>query len=237
MWHYLTLSRSHSHWVVDPTFESRLSKSTSCALALVTPLSVHTRVWRYSLRCKPLFEMLFFSLFCCGRGLNLGLELPRQFYTMRCDGFLGMTQPGRVGGGFAELKNSVIDSLWKSQRGGTFSSNPVPRRTWKWCSWGSIQEFVGRVQWPRPFHMDIFGSENTQEPECVIDPEDLAADLLVPCCPQVTASPWNFTEGTLKSLKQTKKETYNNKTNKQTSMMFALEEKFLVDNVCHIFLI
>lgn len=26
--------------------------------------------------------------------------------------------------------------------------------------------------------MDVFGSENTQEPECIIDPGDLAAGLL-----------------------------------------------------------
>lgn len=185
---------------------------------------------------NPVFEMLLFSLFCGGRGLNLGLELPRQFYTMRCGGFLEMTQPGRVEEGFAELKSGVIDSLWKSQRGGTFSSNPVPRRTWKWHSWGNSQEFVSSVQWPRPILMDVFGSENTEEPECTIDPEILLL-ACCPCCPQVTASPWGFTEGTLKSLKQTNKETYNNKTNKQKSMMFVLEEKFLIDNMCHIFFI
>ena len=131
---------------------------------------------------NPVFEMLLFSLFCGGRGLNLGLELPRQFYTMRCGGFLEMTQPGRVEEGFAELKSGVIDSLWKSQRGGTFSSNPMPRRTWKWHSWGNSQEFVSSVQWPRPILVDVFGSENTEEPECTIDPEI----LLLACCPMLS---------------------------------------------------
>ena len=160
-----------------------------------TMISIHKGLEDILYTANPLFEMLLFSLFCCDRGLNLGLELPRQFYTMRCDDFLGMTQLGRVGGGFAELKSSVIDSLWKSQRGGTFNSNPVPRRTWKWHSWGNIQEFVSSVQWPRPILMDVFGSVNNQEPECIIDPGDLAAGLLSHVVPRWQPAPGILQKG------------------------------------------
>lgn len=79
------------------------------------------------------------SLFYCARGLSLGLEFLRPSYTMRRVMFSGMTQ---LGEGFARLESSVIDSLCRSQTGGTFSPSPMPRRTGETYSWGNIQEFA-----------------------------------------------------------------------------------------------
>lgn len=158
-------------------------------------ISTHKGLEDVLYTANPLFEMILFLLLCCGRGLNLGLELPRQLYTRRCDGFLGMTQAGRVGGGCDGLASSVIDSLCRSQSGGTFSSNPMPRRTGEWYSWGNIQEFVSSVPWPSLILMDILGSGNIQEPECVIDSGDLAAGLLPMLSPGDFQAPGGLQKG------------------------------------------